>query len=166
MNTKEALNSHDSEEFANAPDSQSVGSTLKRLREAKGYTLADASMRLKFSQRQISALENEEWNHLPSGMPLRGFVRNYARYLDADPDAVVTMLDQQIGEVSTALVPSNRSTALVAADLNAPEESSGWPWGWLLIILVFLLVAIFYALDSGWIPDSWLVFEWLKELKS
>jgi hypothetical protein len=35
----------------------------------------------------------------------------------------------------------------------------------MIIILILLFVAGFYAIERGWVPDSWLVFDWLKSLK-
>lgn len=144
---------------------EGIGPTLRRLREAKRLTPADACMRLKFSQRQLRALENEEWHLLPQGMSLRGFVRNYARYLDADADSLLTMLDNQIGPPQSAFVSNQRTEGLAPADLAVREDAPRRPWGWLLIILVLLLVAAFYAIQRGWIPDSWLIFDWLQSLK-
>ncbi|MEO9122821.1 MAG: helix-turn-helix transcriptional regulator, partial [Burkholderiaceae bacterium] len=59
-----------------------IGPTLKGLREAKQLSLNEVSTRLKFSTRQIEALESEQWDRLPTGVSLRGFVKNYGRYLD------------------------------------------------------------------------------------
>ncbi|OYV47749.1 MAG: hypothetical protein B7X10_04125, partial [Burkholderiales bacterium 21-58-4] len=61
-----------------------LGSTLKALREAKELSLGDVSARLKYSGRQIEALESEQWDSLPTGVSLRGLVRNYGRFLDAN----------------------------------------------------------------------------------
>lgn len=146
---------------------EGIGPTLRRLREAQRLTPADVSMRLKFSRRQLDALENEEWHELPRGMSLRGFVKNYARYLDADVDALLTMLDNQVGRPQSAFVAVNQSPGLSkAADLNSGDDGAGRPWGWLIIILIFVFVAGFYAIDRGWIPDSWLIFDWLKSLNN
>lgn len=148
-------------------DLDGVGPTLRRLREAKRITPADVSMRLKFSKRQLDALENEQWHLLPQGMSLRGFVRNYARYLEADVDALLTMLDNQVGPPQSAFVTAERTPPLGHnADLNSGDDVARRPWGWLLIILIFILVAGFYAINRGWVPDSWLVFDWLKSLKT
>ncbi len=158
-----------SSQSPSSPAAAGVGPALRELREARSYSLADVSGRLKFSVRQLEALEAEEWDQLPGGQSLRGMVRNYARFLDADVAALLTMLESQVSGVG-APKPVPRSTpggGLAGADLSLYTESrSGFSWGWLLIIVLFLLVAGFYAIDRGWVPDSWLVFDWLKGLKS
>lgn len=149
-----------------ALESDTIGPALRRLREARRITPAEACRRLKFSQRQLDALENEQWDQLPTGMSLRGFVKNYARYLETDVDAMVTLLDNQIGPPpSVFAAPSPRRTP-PPTDLHAQEDLPRRPWGWLLVILVVVFVAAFYAIDRGWVPDSWLIFDWLKSLKS
>lgn len=149
-------------------DAEGIGPTLRRLREARQITPAEASMRLKFSKRQLDALENEQWGQLPQGMSLRGFVKNYGRYLEADVEALLTMLDSQVGPPKSSFVTAAPSASGLGAgaDLDAGENAVRRPWGWLLIILIFIFVAAFYAIGQGWVPDSWLIFDWLKSLKN
>jgi cytoskeleton protein RodZ len=66
-----------------------VGSVLARAREAAGLPLEEAARRLKFAPRQLDALERGEWGRLPGGAAVRGMVRNYARLLGLDADALV-----------------------------------------------------------------------------
>ena len=144
-----------------------LGSTLKALREAKRLRLSEVSARLKFSVRQIEALENQEWENLPAGLPLRGMVRNYGRFLEADTDALMVMLESYVPSDPKALGGESlkRPVAINAPDMPLHDEPSGRPWGWLIIILLFLAIAAFYAVGRGWIPETWLVFDWLKALK-
>ncbi|MFA5597362.1 MAG: helix-turn-helix transcriptional regulator [Pusillimonas sp.] len=142
-----------------------VGATLKALRLARHVTLADASARLKYSSRQLQALENEQWADLPSGLPLRGLIKNYARFLEADVDAVLVMLANQTGEVATPKIgisPVNGGTEFTPADLPVHAEGGSFSWGWFLVILLVVVAAGFYAIDRGWLPESWMVFDWLR----
>ena len=144
-----------------------VGATLRGMREARRISESEASQRLKFSIRQIRALESEDWGSLPPGVPLRGFVRNYARYLEADVDAILLLLDNQIGtNRPQGIVSVSSVQASVSADNALPggSEAAHWPWGWFFIILAILAVAAFYAVDRGWVPESWLIFDWLKAI--
>ncbi len=62
----------------------SVGATLRAAREAQGLTVEEIAERVKFSVRQVEALEQDDMAHLPQGTFLRGFVRSYARVLGID----------------------------------------------------------------------------------
>ncbi|NYT24097.1 helix-turn-helix domain-containing protein [Alcaligenaceae bacterium] len=144
-----------------------VGATLRGMREARRISENEASQRLKFSVRQIRALESEDWDHLPPGVPLRGFVRNYARYLEADVDAILLLLDNQVGPTKPrGIVSAAGVQASVGTDNEMPGggEATHWPWGWFFTILAILVVAAFYAVNRGWVPESWLIFDWLKAI--
>lgn len=149
---------------------QSVGSTLRGLREARRISRNEASARVKYSVRQIEALETEQWDSLPGGAALRGFVKNYGRYLGADADGLLFMLDEQAGiegaRPTTASATGGQIPSMGPTELPLHGEPVRRPWGWLVIILVLLFVACFYAIERGWVPDSWLIFDWLKSLKS
>ena len=67
-----------------APAALSVGATLRAAREAQGLTVEEIAERVKFSVRQVEALEQDDVAHLPQGTFLRGFVRSYARVLGID----------------------------------------------------------------------------------
>lgn len=142
-----------------------VGATLKSLRLARRVTLSDASTRLKYSSRQLQALENEQWADLPTGLPLRGLVKNYARFLESDVEAILVMLANQTGEAATpkiGIAPVNGGAAFTPADLPVQSEGGRFSWGWFLVILLVVVAAGFYAIDRGWLPESWMVFEWLR----
>jgi cytoskeleton protein RodZ len=66
-----------------------VGTTLRMAREAAGLGMEEVALRLKFAPRQLDALERGEWGRLPGGAAVRGMVRQYARLLGLDADALV-----------------------------------------------------------------------------
>lgn len=144
----------------------SVGTALKELREARGLSLGEVSARIKYSAVQLGHLESQHWDRLPDGVPLRGLVRNYARYLDADVDALLRLLDDEVGPTrSQPAQVLTASTPMGPADLPMRSEPPRRTWVWLLLILILLCVAGVYAIDRGWVPDEWLVFDWLKALR-
>lgn len=153
---------------ADAAAINSVGGTLKTLREARGLTLSEVSARIKYSALQLGHLESCSWDKLPVGVPLRGLVRNYARFLGADVDAVLRSLDGAVGSTRPhpTVTALGARRALQQADLNAAGEPAHRTWAWLLLILILFCVVGFYAIDRGWVPDRWLVFDWLKALRS
>lgn len=149
------------------PAAAGIGTTLRSMREARRISPSEASQRLKYSVRQIQALESEDWSRLPAGVALRGFVRNYARYLEADVESVLVLLDNQIGPTAPRNImsaPGVSASMGASAELPVAAETSHRPWGWFLIILALLLIAAFYAVDRGWVPESWLIFDWLKAI--
>lgn len=67
----------------------SVGTLLREAREASGITLADAARQLKWGVRQLEALEADDYSKLPGPTFVRGFIRNYAKLLHADPQPML-----------------------------------------------------------------------------
>lgn len=74
----------------NAPPT--LGQSLAAEREKQGLSRADVAQRLHMSAYQVEALESGDYARLPHGTFLRGFVRNYAKVLGLQPDAMVAML--------------------------------------------------------------------------
>ncbi|WMD23127.1 helix-turn-helix domain-containing protein [Achromobacter seleniivolatilans] len=142
-----------------------VGSALRSLRESKGWSLDEVSSRIKFSTKQIEALENEAWADLPTGVSLRGLVRNYARLLGADSQAIVDSLDPKARvtgpvKLSPGALHSAHSIPQSSAD---DDRSSSTSWGWLIAIVLVLAAGVAYAFWQGWLPQHWLPFDWLQK---
>ncbi|MGQ0548010.1 MAG: helix-turn-helix domain-containing protein, partial [Betaproteobacteria bacterium] len=73
-----------------------VGAELAQAREAQGLALADVAQQLKFAPRQLEALEQERFNALPGPTIARGMLRNYARLLKLDADALLVRLGDRL----------------------------------------------------------------------
>ncbi len=69
-----------------------VGLQLRTARESRGISVDEVSSALKLSPRQVEALEANDWSRLPKTI-IRGFVRNYARFLDLDAASLMAALD-------------------------------------------------------------------------
>ena len=78
-----------------------AGSTLRSAREAAGLSVDDVALQLKLAPRQVQALEDDDFQHLPGRTFARGFARNYARFIQLDPDRVLALMPA--GESAPAL---------------------------------------------------------------
>ncbi len=71
-------------------DAHSLGRYLRESREARELTLDDAVSRLRIRARILQSFEEGEFNVEDfSQVQIRGFMRNYARFLGLDEDLVV-----------------------------------------------------------------------------
>lgn len=127
-----------------------LGATLARLREAKGWSLADVSERLKFSLRQVESLEAERFGELPVGPVLRGFVRNYARILETDAEPLLKQLDA-LSPAKPLRVEPAPSLAAPVPKLRPPRGAGSRSTG-LFVGLVFGVLAVLAA--AGWVTMS------------
>lgn len=121
---------------------QGVGPRLAAAREAKGMATAEVAAKLRLGVRQIEALEADAYEQLPGEVFVRGFIRNYAKLLDLDPDSLLPTQDVVVSEQLT--VPSTNlrfQPSPIQRWLLLPVGSA---------ILFFALVALLYAwLSSG-----------------
>jgi cytoskeleton protein RodZ len=70
-------------------DAAAAGGELRRAREERGLALADVAQQLKFSPRQLEALEQDRYGELPGVTFARGMARSYARLLKIDPEPLL-----------------------------------------------------------------------------
>ena len=121
----------------------SVGQVLREAREAQGVTLENAAIRLHLMQRQIEAMETDDFGSLGQPVFARGFVRNYARLLGLAPEPLLARMEGAPAE-----------PAVVAHPAAIPPHS--WltsPWVILLLLGLLLAVAVpvalYWWLNSG-----------------
>jgi len=62
---------------------------LRREREKKGLSLEDVENATKIRVRYIEALETEQFQIIPGEVYRLGFLKNYSRLLDLDPDTMI-----------------------------------------------------------------------------
>jgi cytoskeleton protein RodZ len=117
----------------------SVGALLKGAREAAGLSQDAVAQQLKLAPRQVRAIEEDDYARLPGRTFVRGFVRNYARLVGLDPEAIAQALPR--GE---SVSPLERLTYTPASrPLEMPVESNRRksPARWVIPFLLLTVVA-------------------------
>ncbi len=77
---------------------ETIGQRLKTAREARYLTLERASAETRIRSIFLQALEADDYSVMPSAAQGRGFLRNYAEYLDLDIDAVIAEMQRSAPE--------------------------------------------------------------------
>lgn len=115
------------------------GRMLAAAREARGVTVDDVAMRLKFAPRQIEALEADQYDQLPGIAIVRGMVRNYARLLEIDAAPLVAELEQRLGTGPASVRPT---------DMHVPIKEGRKESRMFLVLSLIVLIAVgAFALD-------------------
>jgi cytoskeleton protein RodZ len=119
-----------------------LGEVLLAARNAKNLTQKDASDNLRLSLKQIDALETNAFDLLPDAMITRGFIRNYARFLDVDAEPLLASYRTRVPDKSP-------NTLKVQSSINQvvlTKESQPWLKYILasILVLLFLLSWFFY----------------------
>ena len=100
-----------------------LGTLLREAREARGVTLAEAQEATKINSRYLEALEEGQYEVLPSEVHVRGYLRNYARFLRLDPKPLLDRYELNRGSRRVAPAPAVPDEDLSAlGPLDAPEE--------------------------------------------
>ncbi len=81
------------------------GAILRDARMALGRSLQDAERQTRILTRHLAALENGDFHLLPSGIYARGFVFNYANWLQLNPQEMVRLFNEARGEPELAYKP-------------------------------------------------------------
>lgn len=120
------------------------GRLLADARAARGMTVAEAALQLKLSASQVSALEADDYSRLPGPVFTRGFVRNYARLLDLDGEALVNAMDLPHAPApASAAVPVSRDIPFPA------KRASNWlPYAIGLLVLVAAVVVFEFLISA------------------
>jgi cytoskeleton protein RodZ len=120
----------------------SVGQILHDARDEQGLTLENAAIRLRLMQRQIEAMEADDFASLGQPVFARGFVRNYARLLGVDPEALLARMEGAPAEPATV------------SPVPSPSQHSWLSSPWLILLLLAVLlvgavpVALYWWLNS------------------
>jgi len=133
-------------EEAAGPQAQAaggVGAELTRAREALGLSIADIAQQLKFSARQIEALEDERYQDLPTGTFARGMLRAYARLLKLDAEALV-------GRVAARLAAPDNTAAVASVHRAIPIIDSARRSNLTYVALSVALLAVIAAVVIEW----------------
>ncbi|WP_427854584.1 helix-turn-helix domain-containing protein [Desulfotomaculum copahuensis] len=93
---------------------------LREARLARGISLADAEEATKIRGRYLEALEKEAFDVLPGRVYVKGFLRNYARFLGLDGELMAASYDEQFPAVDARPVDISPVEALPAAGENKP----------------------------------------------
>jgi transcriptional regulator with XRE-family HTH domain len=90
-----------------------LGNILREAREAKGLTLREVHEEIRISTRFLEALEGGRYADLPSPTHVRGFLRNYARFLGLDSTPLLQRYEQTKKAPPPPAPPSSRSSSSV-----------------------------------------------------
>ncbi|HET7319236.1 MAG TPA: RodZ domain-containing protein [Nitrospirota bacterium] len=125
-----------------------LGKYLHDAREARGIDLRDAAQQTRISLQYLRALEEENFEKLPGDVFVRGFLKNYARFLRLDEAEVMKQYAEMVQKPAPAGV-ANQVQEAAAEKHEKPRRSSKipvepfvWGAGIVIILILFLHTAL------------------------
>lgn len=146
---------------AQVPDStepkiQQPGEYLAKIRKSKKLDLAQVSKDLTIPMKTLTALEQDDYQHLPEATFIKGFYRAYATYLQVDADEVVSSFDRvYTAHTGRAAVQKlTDSPVQMKGKLASPKNPIAMDWKkWLgyaiaLLVVLGILTVIVKSVSS------------------
>jgi cytoskeleton protein RodZ len=125
-----------------------LAALLRGAREDTGLSLQELAARTKIKVSTLEAMERGEFDRLPRGVFMRGFLRACARELSLDPETLVASYSlETIASPAPPPVPQLTQPDPLLAEPNA----LGRHWRPLAAGVAFFLLVLFLARDR---PDS------------
>jgi cytoskeleton protein RodZ len=124
--------------------SEAPGKVLAEARQAQNLSVADVARQLKLSVHQVEALEAGAFERLPGSVFVRGFIRNYARFLKLDAESLLRSVAECLPreEPRPAAPPSQE----IPFPTGAPRR---WPaYAALALVVVAALAAYEFFLSE------------------
>ncbi len=119
---------------------KTVGEILKKVRIEKKFNFEDIEKATKIRKKFLIALEENDWNKLPSMPYIKGFIRNYSSFLGLKPDEMVAIFRRHFQEQEkNRLLPSG-----LAHPLNEPVFKFSPQIGLIVILISFLILFFGY----------------------
>ncbi len=121
-----------------------VGDLLRAEREKKGLTREQVAMTTRLRKHFIEALENEEWENLPSPVFIRGFIRSYARAVGFDGKEAVSLYNR--------IAPVKEGIPKPLAGPREPKRRAVFIL--IPILLIFLIVIYLWKGQETPLPEE------------
>jgi cytoskeleton protein RodZ len=127
-----------------------IGAMLLEARIAKNLSVEDICNAIHLSEKQVQALESNDFSKLPEPVITRGFIRNYANFLGVEVEPLLKRY--------RSMVPQEERSIVVKANVNeVMSQHQHQPWllyvlGSILVLL--FLTAWFYYMDSVKTPEE------------
>jgi hypothetical protein len=108
-----------------------IGEVLKQARARAGLDIRAAEEQTKIRVKYLRALEDEEWDALPSSAYAKGFLRTYAQLLGLDGEALADAYRRQVERGRTD--PTFLGDQVLERRRRLAGESRRPRWGWIAV---------------------------------
>jgi transcriptional regulator with XRE-family HTH domain len=131
---------HTHDQASGPANSLSVGGQLRSAREARGLTLEDICRETRVVRDYLIAVEEGDFDRLPSKAYVRGIIRSYAGCVGISADGLISLYD---GVTET---PKKGRNLHGDPDPDARQRVKRWEKGWWIVPLALLGILIMTTL--------------------
>mgnify|MGYP001193230813 CR=1 FL=1 len=99
-----------------------LGHILREARETKGFSLEDVQEEIRINAKYLKSLEDGDYSALPTPVHVRGFLRNYARFLGLDPKPLLDRYESNLKRrPAKSSAPASNNGGVASPPLNLDE---------------------------------------------
>jgi len=127
-----------------------LGESLRVKREERGLSLKDVELILSIRVKYLEALETENFDLIPGEVYVKGFLRNYAKYLDLNSEELVQAYkDSQQSQAAVNAEPIVGKRTVARKD----SKVRGLAISYAAIVVLVVISAGYYMYSSYNRPD-------------
>ncbi len=122
-----------------------LGQYLRTAREARGIDLRGAAQLTRISYNYLKALEDEDFSRLPGEVFVKGFLKNYGKFLNLNESEVMSRYNDLLPQQAAPAPVEVMDKSSEIANLNAssmPLEPFFWGAGILIALALFLFSSL------------------------
>ena len=118
---------------------RTVGEILKKARVEKRLTFDDIELKIKIRKKYLQALEENSWSKLPSLAYIKGFLKNYANFLNLNSDEILAVFRRQYQfNEKEEVIPEGISTPLNEPVVRLTPQTVFLSLGVFFILIFFV----------------------------
>lgn len=118
---------------------RTVGEILKKTRQEEKLSLEEVEAKIKIRKKYLIALEENDWYKLPSLAYIKGFLKNYASFLNINPEEILAVFRRQYQyDEKEEVIPEGMSAPLNEPFFKLSPKSVFLILGGLFILIFFI----------------------------
>ncbi len=125
-----------------------LGQYLRSAREARGIALREAAQQTRIGITYLKALEEEDFSRLPGEVFVKGFLKNYGKFLQLDDSETM----KRYGELrAPRTIPgdvANKEPIVPVSEQKTTRSTTIEPFMWAAGIVIALLLFMFMVLPE------------------
>ena len=120
------------------------GGYLRNERESRGVPLEEIADNTKVNMRFLLALENNDYDQLPSEVFIKGFIRSYAKTIGGNADEMVAIYEESLDN-------KERTDQIRAEDKTIEgkeDHKKEILWAFFIVGLILLIILAFFSFQK------------------
>jgi len=126
------------------------GQLLRVHREKKGMSIHEIAKRTNLDIKVVNLIEQDSDEEMPDATYVRGYLRSYAKIVDADPDHIIALYNSDSPQPPSEVIPKVKQLSQVTSS-DKPVKA----FTYLLTLGLVLLLLVWY--QSNFIVDTSMV---------